>query len=575
MTPLSAFIAGRRAIVVLVALLSTIGLGGLLLEVLSGGWTVAKLVMFASFLGTAPWTGLCLANGLIGFAILISRRDAGRAFVPVALDSGGGLPPTAIVLTVRDEDMRGVLLSLRRLLQELDLSGVGGAFAVFILSDTQDGPATWAERRAVAAFRVNDRDPTRIRYRRRARNVGFKAGNIMDFLDHHATGFELMLTLDADSEMSAAAVLRLVRAMQGDPTLAIAQHLTVGSPASAAFPRLFQFGMRAGMRVWATGQAWWQGDEGPYWGHNAVVRIAPFRMHCRLPTLPDGRHILSHDQLEAAMLCGAGWRVRVLLDDDGSWEVNPPALPEFLHRELRWLEGNLQYRHLLGLPGLRPMGRWQLLQAILLFAGAPFYLLFLLAAAAAAATDATSPFPIAPALGLTAAWLGAVHAPKFLGYAEIALLPARRAQYGGLARFAVGVVVEVGFTLLLDAVSVVTKTGAMLRLARGSRPSWLPQNRNDRRVSWGEAIRLYWPQTLFGVFTFCSFLPAGWIATLWAFALSAGLLLAIPLGVLTADPRVGRWFQERQVAAIPEEHPARPASLTVSALALRSQSEAD
>ena len=59
--------------------------------------------------------------------------------------------------------------------------------------------------------------------------------------------------------------------------LAIAQHLTVGLPASSAFPRLFQFGMRAGMRVWSTGQDWWQGDEGPYWGHNALVRIGPFR----------------------------------------------------------------------------------------------------------------------------------------------------------------------------------------------------------------------------------------------------------------------------------------------------------
>ena len=133
-----------------------------------------------------------------------------------------------------------------------------------------------------------DRHPQRIHYRRRPVNTGFKAGNIMDFLCHRAEGFELMLTLDADSEMSAAAVLRLVRAMQADPTLAIAQHLTVGLPAASAFPRLFQFGMRAGMRTWATGQAWWQGDEGPYWGHNAVVRIAPFRALCRLPTLPSG-----------------------------------------------------------------------------------------------------------------------------------------------------------------------------------------------------------------------------------------------------------------------------------------------
>ena len=38
----------------------------------------------------------------------------------------------------------------------------------------------------------------------------------MEFLEHHAEGFELMLTLDADSEMSAAAVLQLVRAMLAD-----------------------------------------------------------------------------------------------------------------------------------------------------------------------------------------------------------------------------------------------------------------------------------------------------------------------------------------------------------------------
>ena len=196
--------------------------------------------------------------------------------------------------------MQRVLPPLRRLLRDLDLSGAGDAFAVFILSDTGAGPAADAEQQAVATFRAEDREPARIHYRRRGTNTGFKAGNIMDFLDHHAEGFELMLTLDADSEMSAAATLRLVRAMQTEPTLAIAQHLTVGLPASSAFPRLFQFGMRAGMRTWATGQAWWQGDEGPYWGHNAVVRIAPFRAHCRMPTLPDGQHILSHDQVEAA-----------------------------------------------------------------------------------------------------------------------------------------------------------------------------------------------------------------------------------------------------------------------------------
>jgi membrane glycosyltransferase len=584
--------AARRALVVLIILLTAVGLGLLLVEVLApGGWTLPKLLMLAAFLGTAPWTGLCLANGLIGFVILVFCRDPVRAVFPPSPQRdapspaetgrvGEGVPRTAIAVTVRDEDTRLVLPPLRRLLDDLDRTVSEDAFEVFILSDTQDPQVAAAEQQAVAAFRAEDRDPGRIRYRRRAANTGFKAGNVMDFLDHHADGFELMVALDADSEMSANAVLRMVRAIQTDATLAIVQHLTVGRPARSAFPRLFQFGMRAGMRTWATGQAWWQGDEGPYWGHNAVVRIAPFREHCRLPPLPGGRCILSHDQIEAAVLRGAGWGVRVLPDEDGSWEANPPALPEFLRRELRWLAGNLQYRHLLRLPGLRPMGRWQLVQAILLFAGTPLYLPFLLAAAAAAATDEVSPYPAAPALALTVAWLGALYAPKLLGYTEVALSPDKRTRYGGMARFAGGAIAEFGFTLLLDAVSIVAKTGAVVRLALGWDAGWTSQNRADRGVGWREALRLLWPQTALGALVFGGFASAGWLATLWALPLAGGLLLAIPLCVLTADPRFGRWLRQRQIAATPEEidlHPirARTRAAPVTALALQPQAEPD
>ncbi len=385
----------------------------------------------------------------------------------------------------------------------------------------------------------------------------------MEFLDRHADGFEFMLTLDADSEMSAPAVLRLLGAIQADPGLAIVQHLTVGLPASSAFPRLFQFGMRAGMRVWATGQAWWQGDEGPYWGHNAIIRIAPFRAHCRLPNLPDGRPILSHDQIEAAVLRGAGWGVRVLPEEDGSREANPPALPEFLRRELRWLAGNMQYWHLLRLPGLRPMGRWQLVQAILLFAGTPLYLLFLLAAATAAATDPVSSFPAHWALVLSLAWPGALYSPKLLGYLAKCCLPPNAPATAG-ARFAFGAAAEPAFTLLMDAVSAVAKTAAMLRLAFGGAAAlWTPQNRNDRGVGWLEAALLLWPQALIGTVVFAGFADAGWTATLWAAPFAGGLVVAIPLCVLTANARIGQLLRDHRFAAIPEEfdHAQAPAPM--------------
>lgn len=489
----------RRLLVAMIML----GVAGLLLALLwqvlaPGGWTAAKLAMLVGLLGTAPWTGLCLANGLIGFLLLVAARPPPPAAAPPAPppDPPPDLPPLAIATTVRNEALAPVLTRLLGLLDALARLCPGWQVTAWVLSDTTDPAAVAEETRALAALGAADR--ARLRYRRRADNAGFKAGNIMEFLDHHAAGCDLMLVLDADSAMTAAAVRRLAGVLQAAPRLGIVQHLTVGTPAAAAFPRLFQFGMRAGMRSWAVGQDWWQGDAGPYWGHNAMVRIAPFRAHARLPLLPGGRHILSHDQVEAALLRGAGWGVRVLAEEDGSFEAFPPALPEHLGRELRWLAGNLQYGHLLRLEGLRPMGRWQFLQAILLFAGAPFCVLFLLGAAAAAATDHVSAFPAGAALALTLAWSGALYAPKLLGYLEVLASRPKRAGYGGAARFLAGVLAETVFTLTYDAIGPLSKTIAIARLALGARPGWAVQNRAERGVGWAEALRLGWPHTLGG-----------------------------------------------------------------------------
>jgi membrane glycosyltransferase len=535
----------RRLIVLCSSLLTAAVLSWLMHRALApGGWTVAKAAMMASFALASLWVGLCLTNGVAGFIVLLARRhvrEPVRYPVPASR--------IAIAVTVRDEAMEAVLPPLRRLLDALDAAGARDRFALFILSDSTDA----TEEPAIAAFRANDPDPARIRYRRRTDNARFKAGNIMDFLDHHAAGLEMMLVLDADSEVSARAVLRLAHEMEGNPKLAIVQHLTVGLPAASAFPRLFQFGMRAGMRTWAAAQAWWQGDESCYWGHNAMVRIAPFRDHAWLPLLPDGRPILSHDQIEAALLAGAGWGIRLLPEEDGSYEANPPALPEFMRRELRWLAGNLEYRHLMGMPGLRPMGRWQLIQAILLFGCTPFYLVILIAAAVAAVTDPVSPFPADRVLAVMLAWAGAIYAPKLLGYGQVLASRAMRAHYGGTGRVLAGIAAETVFTLLLDALSVVSKTAATARLLLGMRPAWLPQNRTERGVSWAEATRLLWPHTVLGVLVFGAFAQAGWAVVFWAAPLAGGLVLAIPFCVLTAHPRFGAWLRRWRIAAVPEE----------------------
>jgi membrane glycosyltransferase len=520
-----------------------------------GGWRAAEVLLMGCFLGIVPWLGVCLGNALPGFLVLVGARNPPRAVLPVVgdIEAGPISVTTAIAVTVRNEDMAQVLPAQRALLDGLDAAGVGGRFVLWVLSDTQDPAAAAAEEAAVAAFQAADGDPARVRYRRRVENVGFKAGNVMEFLDHHAEGTDLVLMMDADSAMEARSVLRLVRIMQADARMGLVQHLTVGRPAAAAFPRLFQFGMRAGMRVWATGQAVWQGDEGPYWGHNAIFRAAAFRDHCKLETLPDGSTILSHDQVEAARLRAAGWRVCVWAGENGSQEANPPALPEFLHRDSRWLAGNLQYWHLLRLPGFRWMGRWQLVQAIMMFLGAPLYVAVLGLAAVLAATGGAEEVPRGALLAVAVAWGVALYAPKLLGYLEVLLFAARRARYGGGWRFAAGAGLEIVFMLLMDPVAQVHKTLAMLRLALGRKAAWLPQNRSDRGVGWGEALRMFWPHTLAGVVAFAGFAQAGWFAVLLALPVAGGLLVAVPFCVATADPGVSAWLRRHGIAAVPEE----------------------
>ncbi len=517
-----------------------------------GGWTMWEGLALLCFAGTAPWTALCAGNALVGLLILLRAPHPPAAVLPALrrIRPGGGRMRTAIAVCIRNEAMEQVLPPLARLLDGLAEAGAAERFTLWFLSDTQEPALAAAEAAAIEAFR--SRYPG-VRYRRREGNAGFKAGNVMDFLDNHAQGAELMLCLDADSEMSAAAVLSLVACMEADPQIAILQQLIVGRPAAAAFPRLFQFGMRAGMRAWATGQAWWQGPEGPYWGHNAIIRIEPFRRHCRLEALPDGSPILSHDQVEAVRLHAAGWKVCCLPDEAGSLEGNPPALPEFMARDLRWAAGNMQYFALLRLPGMTWMGRWQLLQAILLFLGAPLWTGVLVFAALNAATGGAAETPGGWLLALMAVTWAMLHAPKLCGYAEVLAKPGLAAGYGGRPAFLRGAAAELAFTTLLDPVSIFNKAMFLAWLPFGARQGWAPQNRAARGIGWVDAARLLWPHTLFGTLVFGLLLVAVPGAVGWALPWAGGLLLAIPFCVATAAPGFSERLRRRGLAATPEE----------------------
>src|SRR5260221_802082 len=287
-------------------------------------------------------------------------RDRVAAVAPIAGRVRGDEPitaSTAILVCIRNEPPARVIRCLAPMMEGLAAPGVGERFHLYILSDTSDLVIAAGEQEDFASVATAWRDRIAVTYRRRSLNAGFKAGNIRDFCDRWGSRHDYALVLDADSVMTANAVLRLVRIMQVAPRLGILQSLVIGMPSTSAFARLFQFGMRLSMRSYTIGSAWWQGDCGPYWGHNAIVRLAPFMRHCHLPILSESAlvsgHVLSHDQVEAVLMRRAGYEVRVLAEGSGRLQQNPPAVVEFIRRDPRWCPGHMQDWQFLVVPRLR------------------------------------------------------------------------------------------------------------------------------------------------------------------------------------------------------------------------------
>jgi membrane glycosyltransferase len=500
-------------------------------------------------------------NAIIGLVVM-RWRDPVAAVNPTVAGVRGDEPitaSTAILLCIRNEAPGPLMAPLRAMMSGLLDAGAAERFHVYVLSDTTDPRIASAEEAGCRALAAIFAGRMGLTYRRRDDNVGFKAGNIRDFCDRWGERHDLAITLDADSVMPASAILRMVRIMQAAPGLGILQGLVIGLPSQSAFTRLFQFGMRLGMRSYTFGAAWWQGDCGPYWGHNAVLRLKPFRTHCALPLLkgkgPLAGCVLSHDQLEAVLMRRGGYEVRVLPEETLGFEQNPPTLMEFIRRDLRWCQGNLQYARLLALPGLRPISRTQLALAISMFVGSPGWMALLIAITAFTMLT-RDPGEVLRADA--ARWGFAVmllmwHAPKIATMIDVLARRDQRRAFGGTIRFLASAAVEFGFSLLLMPILWFEHTRFMVGLLSGRSVGWPPQTREIHALPWRLAVRRLWPQTVLGIGVLGALAGHAPAAIPYALSVAGGLVLAIPLAVITALPALGRGLARCGMGRLPEE----------------------
>ncbi|WP_108658356.1 glucans biosynthesis glucosyltransferase MdoH [Acuticoccus kandeliae] len=524
----------------------------------SGGVSLIKVGMWLAFLVTLPWLSIGFWNAIIGTALTLRGPVPDD---PLALDFNPNAvitTRTAVVMAVRNEEPARALDRLATLFDDLVAAGLAPHFDVHVLSDTNDAAIAAEEERLVARWREGSAHPEQIFYRRRTDNRGYKAGNIEEFCSRTGATYDFFLPLDADSFLSASAIARLVRIMQRHRRIGILQTLVVGVPSQSFFTRVFQFGMRHGMRAYTAGSVWWTGDCGAFWGHNALIRTRAFRDHCTLPVLPGdgplGGYVMSHDQMEAVLMRRAGYHCRVIAEEGESWEENPPTLPDFVRRELRWCQGNMQYLKLLGLPRLKPVSRIQLVLAILMYA-APFaWMAFIFLGTASLFSEAGSfSGPMALGIALFVTIMFMTFAPKLMGLAGLLWSGEQSARYGGRGMVLLGGLVEIIVSMVIAPVVAFSVAVFAAGLAFGKKIDWRAQSRTSRAVSWREATIDFLPQTCLGLVLFGVFALSAPQVLPWAAPVILGFVLSIPFAVASASPALGRWSRARGLCAIPED----------------------
>lgn len=542
----------------------------------ANGATMIEIMILLLFTITFSLIASYFWTAVIGLLIRLFARDPLAYAAPILHRLDPAMPitaRTAVIMPIYNEDPERVFAGIESSYRSLAATGELGQFEFFILSDTTRAEVGEEElhRWQGLCDKLDAHD--RLRYRRRSANKGRKVGNIADFCERWGAQFEYMIVLDADSVMAGATMLRLVRLMQASPRVGLIQTVPLPVNQETLFARLIQFGSRLSSELLSTGQSFWLQSEGNYYGHNAIIRIQPFMEHCNLPVLsgngPLGGEILSHDFVEAAFLRRAGWQVWDLPDGSGSFEEMPSNILDYVKRDRRWCQGNLQHMRLLFSRGLHPISRIHFLRGMLSYVSSPLWLLMMglglvqIIQQATAEIDYFAPgynlFPVWPviktaeAVSLFVVTILMLLTPKFLAAILVLSDPKQRAAFGGSVALCAGLLLEIVFSTLLAPVMMVFHTLFVVFIVAGYAVSWNPQVRGNRGLSISEALRHHWMQLALGLCVGMLVLEYVPDHIWWLSPVLAGLVLSAPLAVTSSRAEVGRWLLRWHLLATPEE----------------------
>jgi membrane glycosyltransferase len=531
---------------------------------------LAILTLFAILFA---WVSLGFWTAVSGFLLLCfggDRHAITRSASPTAPISAESR--TAIVMPIRNEHVARVFAGLRATYESVAATGCREHFDFFILSDSNEPDTLVAERQAWLDLCAAVDGFGRIFYRWRQHRIKRKSGNVADFCRRWGSQYRYMVVLDADSVMSGDCLTTLVRLMEANPTTGIIQTAPRAAGRETLYARMQQFATRVYGPLLTAGLHFWQLGESYYWGHNAIIRIAPFIRHCALGRLP-GRgplsgEILSHDFVEAALMRRAGWRVWMAYELPGSYEEVPPNVIDELKRDRRWCQGNLINSRLFLWQGLNPAHRAVFMTGIMAYVSAPLWFLSLAVSTAFIVlqtvigpqyfVEPRQLFPIWPkwdvgaAIGFVTATAVVLFTPKILGGILVVARGAR--PFGGGLGVTLSVLLEMVFSALLAPIRMLFHTQFVLAALTGLGVHWNSPPREDVQTTWGEGIRRHGLHTLFGG-TWAAAIY--WLDSSYAWWLLlpvvGPLTLSIPISVYSSRVSLGRLLRRAGLLRIPEE----------------------
>ena len=539
------------------------------------GFTPTELILLILYTLLILWVSTSFWTATLGFWVLLRGGDKysiGR-LPPVGASTDDGPLRTALVMPIYNEDPTRVTAGLRAIWQSLQETGRGDDFDLLILSDTRD-PDCWMQEEANwYRMCVDFNAHGRIFYRNREKNIARKSGNLEDFCHRWGGRYRYMVVLDADSIMAGETLVSMVDMMEAHPGVALIQSPPLPANHKSLFSRILQFASNFYGDIFIWGINYWQLSSSGYWGHNAIIRVEPFVKHCGLPKLPGrepfGGEIFSHDTVEAALLRESGWEVWIAPELKGSYEELPPTLIDYAKRDRRWCQGNLQHLRMVFVRGFGGLSRLYFLMGIMSYVSSPLWLLFLILTGFEAYVQSqTMPvyffgdnlFPVWPesyAVEMTTVLLvtlSMLFLPKIWSLI-LGLVRWRKIKsYGGILRATLSVFLESLFSMLTAPVLMIYQSKFVFAILMRRSVGWPPQNRDDHRLSLWEAIQAHGEHTVIG-------LLAGWVSYqyvpgffLWLIPVLAGLVLSIPISMLSSSAWVGQTARKLGLFLTPEEY---------------------